>query len=185
MASPQNQGNDATDSDANPTTGRTGVINLSPNENDPTIDAGFYVEGARIGDFVWEDLDGDGQQDGNEPGVSGVTVNLLDENGNLLETTTTDVNGGYEFIVDPGTYIVEFVNPNGTEFTTPNEGNDATDSDANENNGQTAPITVQSGDNIDTIDAGLVEPASLGDFVWEDQDEDGQQDATEVKVLKA
>ncbi|MBK9462217.1 MAG: hypothetical protein IPN94_23050 [Sphingobacteriales bacterium] len=27
-----------------------------------------------MGNYVWLDKDGDGQQDGNEPGVSGVTV---------------------------------------------------------------------------------------------------------------
>ncbi|MCB0608650.1 MAG: choice-of-anchor A family protein, partial [Lewinella sp.] len=31
-----------------------------------------------LGDYVWEDTDGDGLQDSGEPGVSGVTVNLKD-----------------------------------------------------------------------------------------------------------
>ncbi|MEZ4984510.1 MAG: hypothetical protein R2795_05640 [Saprospiraceae bacterium] len=40
---------------------------MTEGENDPTIDAGYYRP-ASIGDFVWEDKDADGQQDGNEPG---------------------------------------------------------------------------------------------------------------------
>ena len=40
-------------------------------EFDPTIDAGFYTP-ASIGDFVWDDLDGDGIQDPGEPGIGNV-----------------------------------------------------------------------------------------------------------------
>ena len=42
---------------------------------DTTWDAGLY-EPVSIGDYVWEDIDGDGIQDVNEPGISGVTVRL-------------------------------------------------------------------------------------------------------------
>ncbi|MEZ4984505.1 MAG: SdrD B-like domain-containing protein [Saprospiraceae bacterium] len=52
-------------------------------------------------------------------------MNLLDENGNVVQTTTTDGDGGYVFTVTPGTYSVEFVAPDGTIFTTPNQGDDA------------------------------------------------------------
>ncbi|MCB9296613.1 MAG: hypothetical protein H6559_26390 [Lewinellaceae bacterium] len=54
------------DSDANPGTGQTGIITLSSGENDPTNDAGYY-ESAFIGDFVWQDTDGDGIQDAGGP----------------------------------------------------------------------------------------------------------------------
>ncbi|MCB9296615.1 MAG: hypothetical protein H6559_26400 [Lewinellaceae bacterium] len=67
------------DSDANPGTGQTGIITLSSGENDPTNDAGYY-ESAFIGDFVWQDTDGDGIQDAGEPGIPGVTVNLYADN---------------------------------------------------------------------------------------------------------
>ncbi|MEZ4984503.1 MAG: SdrD B-like domain-containing protein [Saprospiraceae bacterium] len=67
---------------------------------------------------------------------------LVDENGNVVQTTTTDGDGGYEFTVTPGTYSVEFVAPDGMVFTTPNQGDDATDSDANED-GDTPQITVE------------------------------------------
>ncbi len=49
-----------------------------------------------------------------EPGVPNVTVNLLDANGNVVETTTTDANGLYSFtLIPPGTYTVQEVVPGG------------------------------------------------------------------------
>jgi hypothetical protein len=50
-----------------------------------------------IGNFIWQDLDGDGVQDAGEAPIAGVIVNLYDENGNLIATTTTDANGNYLF----------------------------------------------------------------------------------------
>ncbi|MDV7398392.1 SdrD B-like domain-containing protein, partial [Arthrospira platensis SPKY1] len=38
-----------------------------------------------IGQFVWEDLNANGLQDPDEPGIAGVTVRLLDSNGNFLQ----------------------------------------------------------------------------------------------------
>ena len=52
---------------------------------------------ASLGDFVWHDLDADGIQDANEPGIEGATVNLKDDNGNVIATTTTAADGSYSF----------------------------------------------------------------------------------------
>jgi hypothetical protein len=41
------------------------------------LDAGLY-QAASLGDFVWIDLNGNGIQNAGEPGLNGVTVNLLD-----------------------------------------------------------------------------------------------------------
>ncbi|MCI0558897.1 MAG: carboxypeptidase regulatory-like domain-containing protein, partial [Nitrososphaera sp.] len=60
-----------------------------------------------VGDTVWLDSDGDGLFDPGEQPIGGVVVNLRDNNGNLLATTTTDINGQYSFEVDAGQYIVE------------------------------------------------------------------------------
>jgi len=89
----------------------------------------------RIGDFVWNDVDGDGQQDGGaETGIPGVTVNLYtDLNGNgqidggdaVIATKVTDANGGYLFTgVPAGTYVVDVVDatvPVGLVLTTNND----------------------------------------------------------------
>ena len=180
----QNQGADATDSDANPTTGKTGVYTLSSGENELTVDAGL-VKGASLGDFVWDDLNGNGQQDTGEPGVANVTVTLYDSaNVQVGSPQTTNASGGYLFSgLEPGDYYVVFSNPPaGYSLTAQNQGADATDSDANPTTGKTGVYTLNSGENELTVDAGLVKGASLGDFVWDDLNGNGQQDTGEPGV---
>jgi len=128
-------------------------------DGDMTIDFGFYG-GASLGDFVWFDLNGDGNQDAGEPGLQNVTVNLLDAAGNVVQTTTSGNNGEYNFAgLAPGDYIVEFITPTSytevvqTSGTTP--GNSTTNSDYDPATGRTALITVGSGDAIEGVDAGF------------------------------
>ena len=61
-----------------------------------TADFGYILPGAAIGDYVWYDTDGDALQDVGEPGLGNVTLALY-RNGQVLQTTTTDANGGYLF----------------------------------------------------------------------------------------
>lgn len=174
-------GDDPTDSDADPATGETGLINLSANEFDPTNDAGYY-QAASLGDYVWDDLDGDGTQDPGEPGIPNVTVYLLDDQRTQIDSTTTDPTGLYGFDdLVPGTYAVQFVTPPGYDPTDPNSGNDDTD-DSDPIGGITPPTMLQSGDNDPTLDAGFVAPAGLGDFVWKDTNGDGLQDPGEPGI---
>ncbi|MCL4394698.1 MAG: carboxypeptidase regulatory-like domain-containing protein, partial [Chloroflexi bacterium] len=109
-----------------------------------------------IGDFVWNDLNGNGVQDAGEPGVGGVTVNLLNASGQVIATTTTDSNGKYEFTnLAAGTYAVQFVAPGGYAFTQYLQGGDtAKNSDANSaSSGTSGPITLTVGQNDMTWDA--------------------------------
>ncbi len=63
--------------------------------------------GGDIGDYVWDDANGDGIQDADEVGLAGVTVTLVDENNQVVATQVTDANGGYYFAdVPAGTYTV-------------------------------------------------------------------------------
>ncbi len=50
-----------------------------------------------IGNRIWLDMDGDGIQDANEPGVPGVTVQLCAADGSTIGTAVTDANGNYYF----------------------------------------------------------------------------------------
>ena len=180
--SPQNTDNnslDSTDSDADPNTGKTEIITLESGENNPTIDAGVYLP-ASLGDRVWLDTNGDGIQNNGEQGVEGVTVTLVDNFFETVTTTTTDSNGNYLFEdLLPGSYQVRFTKPENYIFTQQNKGsNDGLDSDVNAN-GESQIVTLLPGDVDLTIDAGLVETASLGDYVWLDTNEDGVQDGTE------
>ena len=75
------------------------------------LDADFgYVPAAGtavIGDTVWFDVDADGIQDPGEVGIAGVTLDLVDESGSVVDTITTDASGNYLFTnVVPGDYTV-------------------------------------------------------------------------------
>ncbi len=116
-----------------------------------------YVS-SEVGNFIWEDLDADGLQDPNEPGVQGVVVSLFDCNdlNTPLFTTSTDSSGFYNFNnITPGEYQLFFELPYGYNFTTPNSGNNSnTDSDANIE-GWTSCLLIPDKETIDTIDVGL------------------------------
>ncbi len=180
LVSPANAGaNDAVDSDINGS-GISAPITVGINADVLTLDAGF-VPAASIGDRVWQDLDGDGIQDAGEPGVSGVTVNLLNSSGTLIANTTTAANGNYTFSgLYPGGYQIQVVLPAGNIFSPQNAGsNDAVDSDVN-STGRTATVTLVAGQDDTTTDAGLVATGSIGDTVFADLDGDGIQDTGDI-----
>jgi hypothetical protein len=149
-------GDDALDSNVNPSTGQSDLVSLSPGDNILTYDCGIYALAA-LGNYVWLDNDVDGIQDGNESGVPGVTVELYSGAGTLLGTMITDENGLYLFSdLAPGDYYVRFIPPLGYTFTLQDQGgNDALDSDANPATGQTIVTTLTVGETDLTWDAGL------------------------------
>ncbi|MBY0256933.1 SdrD B-like domain-containing protein [Methylobacterium sp.] len=174
-------GNPALDSNVNPVTKETAPITLSSGQSDPTQDGGFYIP-VRIGDTVFEDQNGNGIQDGVDTPLQGVTVNLYDGAGNFVATTTTGANGKYEFNgLRPNTYQVEFVEPAGFTFTTPDAAGstDANDSDANTATGRAPARTYVSGDVDLSIDAGLWRPVTIGNYAWLDHNGNGIQDGNE------
>lgn len=151
---------------------------------DDSNPSGYIGTLAAIGDFVWEDLNANGIQEAGEPPIANVTVRLLDASGAVVKTTTTDATGHYLFSeLNPGVYQIEFVAPAGYTLTTPNvPSDDAKDSDAAATTLRTS-LTDLVGDETDlTWDAGFFRPASLGDFVWYDDNDNGVQDAGEAPV---
>ncbi|MDE9865177.1 carboxypeptidase regulatory-like domain-containing protein [Staphylococcus pseudintermedius] len=186
-----NVGDDALDSD-----GKTVEVVIN-NKDDMTIDSGFHkpeeVEPPKVeatfnlGDKVWEDLNKDGIQNSNEPGIGGVTVTLTKEDGTTV-TAKTDENGNYKFTELPnGKYTVTFETPDGYEPTKANVGDDVLDSD-----GKTVEVVIDNKDDM-TIDSGFhkpeeVEPPkveatfNLGDKVWEDLNKDGIQNSNEPGI---
>jgi uncharacterized repeat protein (TIGR01451 family) len=140
---------------------------------------------AALGDYVWFDTNDNGLQDSGETGVAGVTVDLLNAAGtSTLAVTTTNSSGFYSFTnLTPGTYEVKFVAPAGDAFTIEGAGtNSSLDSNANPSTGITAPVTLTAGQTINTIDAGLVGTAEIGDYVWFDTNGNGLQDSSETGV---
>lgn len=55
-------------------------VTLSANQAYDLADFGYAT--SAIGDLVWQDNDGDGVRDPNEPGINGVTVNLYEDTNN-------------------------------------------------------------------------------------------------------
>ena len=51
-----------------------------PTASDLTLDFGFY-QPVTVGDFVWNDLNGNGVQDAGEPAIPGVTLTLTGTTG--------------------------------------------------------------------------------------------------------
>lgn len=121
---------------------------------------------ASLGNFVWEDLNGNGVQDPSEPGVSGVTASLYRSDGTFVGSTTTDGSGYYSFTdLDPGDYYLEFTLPSGYVFTLRDEGaDDAVDSDVDPSTRQTMVINLQPGENDPSWDVGLIKTPVGG--VW-------------------
>ena len=69
----------------------------------------------RVGNLVWRDSNNNGEVDGAEAGVDGVTVELYTSVGTLVASTTTSGGGHYLFDTLPaGTYYVQIP---ATEFT--------------------------------------------------------------------
>ena len=197
VSSPKGQGGStALDSDGDPATFRSGVVTLAAGESNPTVDFGLVpTHFAALGDTVWFDRNGDGLQNESPwDGANGVTVRLFIDGGNgtpdpaadaLVATAVTadDVFGrpGH-YLFDrlaPGLpYFVQFVLPAAaTGFTSRNAGTDAAvDSNASTVNGTSAIVTLAPDEVNLAVDAGLVLPAgtlSLGDQVWNDQNDDG------------
>jgi SdrD B-like domain/Secretion system C-terminal sorting domain len=192
-------GASTTGSDVN-VLGQSYGINLSGGENNQNIDAGLIFKTAAltnsIGDKVWFDngagpLAGNGVQDAGEPGVAGVTVTLYDAaTGNIVAVTTTDANGNYLFNNLPANtnYQVGFSAPAGTVLTTGGTldiTNGSTNSDPSPTTGKTATFSSGvAGTQITGVDAGLRNDTkgALGDFVWNDINNNGIQDAGEPGV---
>ncbi|EIN4413104.1 carboxypeptidase regulatory-like domain-containing protein [Staphylococcus pseudintermedius] len=167
------------------------IANIDVTQDDMSIDAGFFPlenwnpqpkdETYTIGDFVWRDEDHNGVQNDGEHGLEGVLVTLKTADGVVLNTTTSDANGHYQFTnVQKGKYIVEFTTPEGYEPTSKHTtANTEKDSD-----GLIANIDVTQDDM--SIDAGFFplenwnpqpkdETYTIGDFVWRDEDHNGVQ----------
>ncbi|EGQ2818360.1 TPA: SdrD B-like domain-containing protein [Staphylococcus pseudintermedius] len=163
------------------------IANIDVTQDDMSIDAGFFPlenwnpqpkdETYTIGDFVWRDEDHNGVQNDGEHGLEGVLVTLKTADGVILNTTTSDANGHYQFTnVQKGKYIVEFTTPEGYEATSKH-------TTAN-SDGLIANIDVTQDDM--SIDAGFFplenwnpqpkdETYTIGDFVWRDEDHNGVQ----------
>jgi hypothetical protein len=69
--------------------------------------------------YINEDTNNNGQFDDGEPPVAGASVVLLDENGNIVDSTVTDSNGHFLFdnlFTDSDSYTIRVYAPEGFSF---------------------------------------------------------------------
>ncbi len=101
----------------------TAARTLASGEAADDVDFGYRGDSA-IGDLVWYDVDGDGTQNNDEPGIPGATVTLiwagpdgaLGTADDVTFTTTTDSDGSYSF---PGLPVFGAADPYRVEVTPP------------------------------------------------------------------
>jgi LPXTG-site transpeptidase (sortase) family protein len=169
-------------------------------------DFGFYEPGA-VGDTIFWDNNGDGEQDFGEPGIEGVTVTVYnDVNGNgvydsgtdtYVDEAITDADGHYLITgiptdADGEAYVVVVDTGAGSPVETatltadPNaDGLACTTSPEPWTDfwlycdGQVA-TDIFPGTNYLGADFGYQPNGSFGDYIWLDQNGDGVQDAGEI-----
>ncbi|MFI0606907.1 MAG: SdrD B-like domain-containing protein, partial [Anaerolineae bacterium] len=193
---------------ANPTydengigTPHTTVVNLASGQQHSTADFGYNwsspaetnTPGAgstgAIGDRVWIDTDGDGNQDPDEVGVYNLSVQLVTAGADGLfgtgddvvaATTTTNHNGNYIFDgLAAGAYQVRIPTPPAGYVQTG-------DPDQTLDHKTTSPIVLGPGDVFLDADFGYQPNAgtfgSIGDLVWLDADRGNDKDASEPGI---
>ena len=144
--------------------------NPTNNESSASFKGGY-----NLGGTIYRDSDASFSKSSTEERFAGVTVALLDSDGNpVLDhngnpmTTVTDADGNYQFVgLGVGTYRVSIVDPNtgvlaGLTNTQAYTGRGATQ----------APVTITDS-SVQGVDFGFVKPATIGDRVWNDQDHNG------------
>ncbi|CAB0570916.1 hypothetical protein CIP107521_02102 [Corynebacterium diphtheriae] len=199
VPSPDVDGKTEKDSDVldskNGSIGLTDVIDLQSDRRD--VDAGLVVVSlaprVSVGDLVWHDWNGDGiQNNGDNSGISGVELRILDPEGNpakdvggkVVTNAVTDDKGKYLFenlpvLKDGQSYTVEVVkSPEG--FVPTKAGATDADKDSSTKSAQTAPGTLTKDADKDlTLDFGFIKLGSLSGMTWFDSNKDGIRDDNE------
>ena len=183
-------------------TATLGEFDQVDSNKDNNKDSATFKVGGTLSGTIYNDADAWWSfNDGDKP-FEGVTVRLLDADGNPVKdssgadiTTKTDADGKYTFTRLPlGSYKVEVVpgeaKVDGTDVNladykqTYGYGSSTSRSQVGQGKLVTpAPIELTAGaPNATKIDFAFVKPVSLGNFVWFDANKNGIQDADEVGV---
>ena len=143
-----------------------------------TVNAGLHG-GGTVSGVVFSDVNGDGSDDGSDPGLSGQTVTLLASNGKtVVATTTTNSLGAYSFTnVSPGSYVVSVAQASGQTFSP--AGTSTTEPNSNVTSSGTAAITLTSGGTV-TVNAGEYKASTVTGTVFTDTNADGVQETGEA-----
>ncbi|MBC1271469.1 SdrD B-like domain-containing protein [Listeria booriae] len=142
------------------------------------------AEGAKgsISDAMFEDLNGNGQKDANEAGISGIKVTLFNDQGVEVATTTSAADSSYNFDnVDEGTYYMHVDTAtfpdNYKLFTTQGFGSD----------GNSSYFHVAAGETVSGYHLGFYKKAggTISSTVFNDLNINGKQDEGEAGLSGA
>ncbi|MGN0995436.1 MAG: SdrD B-like domain-containing protein, partial [Candidatus Ventricola sp.] len=159
---------------ANTNVSATRAITVSSGTATQTANAGIVRLGALSG-FVWEDCDADRQQDAQEQGLSGLTVNLMDGAGRTITATiVTDGQGAFAFdSLRPGEYRLRVDAPDGYVFSGMAEGGTLSLESERQGRGYSQSFTLLGGARVSGLGFGLLTQGEISGVLWEDANYDG------------
>ena len=146
----------------------SGVISLG-NDHRTETDVNFgYIANNSINGTIYRDGNRDGKKGDTEGRYSGVTVQLLDKDGKVIGTTTTDKDGKYSFEHLPdGTYSVKVVKDGALTDT------DQTGDPDNKLDNASEPITLdEKNPTKGDVDFGYVPNNTIKGTVYRDDNRD-------------
>lgn len=142
------------------------------------------VQTATVSGRAWLDTNADGWMDANEPAMTDVTAQLLDESFKVVAKTKVAEDGTYRFErLRSGTYAIEFtlsadvlfadqIAADGGSCVPPVKGSSSV----------SALFEVGQGDQIDQMNVGGILPGSIGDTVFLDSNGNGLMDYREPQI---
>ena len=149
------------------------AVTLRSGESRLNLDFGYRFVLGSIGDRVWLDANGDQNQDGNEAGINGVRIELLQAS-QVVATQITRGDGDYLFEgLRPGAYAVRVVTT-----TLPQDADQTFDADGGLDNRSNLTLGVAD-DNLEQDFGYRVLDGAIGDRVWLDTNGDQVQDGNE------
>ncbi|MBS7648973.1 hypothetical protein KEJ17_04945, partial [Candidatus Bathyarchaeota archaeon] len=142
-------------------------LNQCPRTDRAETSYGTVIRLGSIRGYKWEDLDGDGVWDNNEPPVTGWEIRLQSDSISLIDYT--DINGCYQFLGLPdGSYIVSEAVQNGWIQTYPG------------NNSYI--VQISSGMQFAGKNFGNFKLGVKGGYIWNDTNGNGLWDLDETAL---
>ena len=134
-----------------------------------------YIKKHAISGNVYLDQNRDKTKNTGDIDLSGVTVKLLDKDGNVVGTTTTDANGNYSFTgLNDGTYTVQ------VDKTGPLADKEQTEDPSGKTDSRSQAITFTRTDpDVTNVNFGYADNYSIHGLVYRDGDRNETHGATE------
>ena len=156
--------------------GTTAPVQVDAGAAVDALECGALIMGSVSG-VVWDDADYNGLCEEDADGVRGAVIELLNADGNVVQTQTTLRTGAFAFEqLMPGSYSVRVTLPDGYVLT---RMGDSAVAAAGERVGQAESFVLAMGEQRENVRMGGLEPASLEGKAWQDLNDDGRRGGSE------